>query len=133
MVGWFLFHWRNGLHASIFIARSGEAFIRPPDRWRGWECSGRLARVSVTRPASCPATPAVVVVGPVRGVVVAPPGEDYPEDSPVAARLAVLVSPAVSPAVRSASRLLKFQLRVRQRRRRHQVPARSKNGTDRTG
>jgi hypothetical protein len=108
MVGWFLFHWRNGLHASLFIARSGGAFMWSSDRWRDWECGGRSGRVSVTHPASCPATPAVVVVDRVHGVVVAPPGEDYPEDSPAAARLVVLVSPAVSPAVRSASRLLKF-------------------------
>jgi len=40
MVGWFLFHWRNGLHASLFIARSGEIFIRHPDRWRDWDCGG---------------------------------------------------------------------------------------------
>jgi hypothetical protein len=25
MVGWFLFHWCNGLHASLFIGRSGYA------------------------------------------------------------------------------------------------------------
>src|SRR5207248_5632555 len=105
-VGWFLFHWRNGLHASIFIARSGEAIIRPPDRWRDWGCSGRSARVSVTHPASCPATPAVVVGDRVHGAVVAHPGEECPAGSPVAARVAVPVSPAVSPASRPASRLL---------------------------
>src|SRR6266508_690692 len=110
MVGCFLFHWRNGLHASLFIARSGGAFIRSSDRWRDWACGGRSARVSVTHPASCPATPAVVVDGPVHGVAVAPPGEDYPEGFPAAVRLVVPVSPVVSPAVRSASRLPKFQL-----------------------
>ena len=105
MVGWFLFHRRNGLHASLFIARSGEAFIRPSRIGgrigRAW---GRSARVSATHPASCPATPAVVAAGRVHGSVAAPPGEDCPEDSPAAARSVVPVSPAVSPAVRSASR-----------------------------
>jgi hypothetical protein len=43
-------------------------------------------------------------------MVVAPPGEDYPEDSPAAALSVVPASPAVSPAGRSASRLLKYQL-----------------------
>jgi hypothetical protein len=50
----------------------------------------------------------VVKAGRVLGMVVARPGEDYPEDSPAAARSVVPVSPAVSPAVRSASRLPKF-------------------------
>ena len=131
MVGWFLFHRRNGLHASLFIARSDGAFIWSSDRWRDWECWGRSARVSVTRPASCPATPAVVVADRVHGGVVAPPGADYPEDSPAAALSVVPASPAVSPAGRSASRLLKYQLQGRQRPRSRQVPARPKNGTGR--
>src|SRR5215216_17306 len=111
MVGCFLFHRRNGLHVSLFIARSGEAFMRHPDRWRDWGCAGHSARVSATRPASCPVTPAVVVVDRVRGGVVARPGADCPEGSPAAARSVVPVSPAVSPAVRSASRLLVFNSR----------------------
>jgi hypothetical protein len=109
MVGCFLFHRRNGLHVPLFIARSGEVFIRQPDRWRDWACGGRSARVSATHPASCPATPAVVVVDRVHGEVVALPGADCLEDSPAAARSVVPVSPAVSPAVRSASRLLMVQ------------------------
>ena len=130
MVGCFLFHLRNGLHASLFIARSGEAFIRHPDRWRDWECGGRSARVSATHPASPRATPAVVVADPVHGVVVAPPGEDFPEDSPAVAQSVVPVSPVVSPAVQSASRLPKFQLQEQQRRGQREVPARLANGTD---
>jgi len=131
MVGWFLFHLHNGLHAPLFIARSGETLIRHPDRWQDWECGACSARGSVTHPASCLAAPAVVVVDPVHGMVVAPPGEDYPEDSPAAALSVVPASPAVSPAGRSASRLLKYQLQGRQRPRSRQVPARPKNGTGR--
>src|SRR5205085_366197 len=131
MVGCFLFHWRNGLHVSLFIARSGEIFIRHPDRWRDWACGGRSARVSVARPASCPATPAVAAVDPALAMGVARPGEDYPEDFPTAARLVVPVSPAVSPAVRSASRLPKFQFWERQRQDPREVPARRANGTGR--
>jgi len=99
MVGWFLFHWRNGLHASLFIARSGGAFMYPPDRWRdlgSWGCS---ARASATHPASCPAAPAVVMAHPVHGRAVESPDWDCPEDSPAAVQSVVLVSPAVSPAV----------------------------------
>src|SRR5262245_30780943 len=106
MPGWFLFHWRNGLHAPLFIARSGETFMRPPDRWRDWGCGGRSARVPAAHPASCPATPAVVAADPVHGAVVGPPDGGSRVGPPVAARLVVLASPAVSPAVRSASHLL---------------------------
>jgi hypothetical protein len=130
MVGCFLFHRRNGLHVSLFIARSCVAFMRSSDRWRDWECGGRSARVSVTHPASCPAIPVVVVVGRARAMVAGLPGEDCPEGSPAAARSVVPVSPAVSPAVQSASRLPKFQLQEQQRRYRREVPARPANGTD---
>jgi hypothetical protein len=99
MVGWFLFHWRNGLHASLFIARSGGAFMCPPDRWRDLGSWGCLARASVTHPASYPATPAVVMAHPVHGLGVESPDWDCPEDSPAAVQSAVLASPAVSPAV----------------------------------
>src|SRR5215213_8700978 len=129
MVGCFLFHRRNGLHVPLFTARSGEVFIRHPDRWRGWACGGRSVRVSAARRASCPATPAVVLVHRAHGAVVALPDEGCREGFPAAARSVVPVSPAVSPAVRSASRLLKFQLQARQRRGRGKVPAHLANGT----
>src|SRR5215204_1393778 len=103
MVGCFLFHRRNGLHVSLFIARSGEVFIQHPDLWRDWACGGRSVRVSATRPASCPATPAVVVVDRVHGGVVAPLDADCPEGSPAAARSVVPVAPASSQTVRYAS------------------------------
>src|SRR2546423_11910887 len=98
MVGCFLFHWHNGLHVSLFIARSGEIFIRHPDRWRDWACGGRSARVSVTRPASCPATPAVAAVDPALAMGVGRPGEGYPEGFPTAAPLGVPAAPRRSSA-----------------------------------
>src|SRR3954462_12297802 len=97
MVGWFLFHWRNGLHVSLFIARSDDGY---PSRWRGlgrWGCS---APASVIHPASCPATPAVVRVHPVHGLAGGTPVSDYTEDAPAAVQSVVPGSPAVSPAVK---------------------------------
>jgi len=99
MVGRFLFHWRNGLHATLFIARSGAGIIRHSCPWRDWGSWGCSARASVTHPASCPATPAVVMVHPVRGRVVGSLDWDCPEDSPAAVQSVVRASPAVSPAV----------------------------------
>ena len=46
------------LRVQASVSSSGH-----PDRWRDWACAGRSVRASATRPASCPATPAVVVAG----------------------------------------------------------------------
>ena len=47
MAGWFLFHWRNGLHAPLFIARSDGAFNHPVSRLIG----GGIGRARAVRPA----------------------------------------------------------------------------------
>ena len=108
-------------HYSLRV--QAEAFMAGPIGGGIGGAWGRWARASVTHPASCPATPAVVVVHRVRVMGAGLPGEDSPEGSPAAARSVVPASPAVSPAVQSASRLLRFPLRERQRRRRREVPA----------
>ena len=105
----FLFRWRNGLNAQLFIAHSGDAsnselkISLMPGRSLDWGWRAHSARAPAVRQASCPAIPAAAMARRVHASAAAPLGWDYPADIRAAARLACPVSPAVFRAVRLAS------------------------------